>query len=51
MIIKNILFRLGQLAKKVRIIYLIARSTVDEIVWDQIQRKHQVVGATVGKRA
>ena len=33
-----------------RIIYLIARNTVDEIVWEQIQRKHQVVGATVGKK-
>lgn len=41
--------RLGQLAKTVRIIYMIARNTVDEIVWEQIQRKHQVVGATVGK--
>jgi SNF2 family DNA or RNA helicase len=40
--------RLGQLAKEVRIIYMIARNTVDEIVWEQIQRKHQVVGATVG---
>lgn len=41
--------RLGQTAKEVRIIYMIARNTVDEIVWEQIQRKHQVVGATVGK--
>ena len=41
--------RLGQLADEVRIIYLIARNTADEIVWEQIQKKHQVVGATVGK--
>jgi hypothetical protein len=33
----------------VRIIYIIARNTLDEIVWEQIQRKHQVVGATVGE--
>jgi hypothetical protein len=41
--------RLGQIAKEVRIIYIIARNTLDEIVWEQIQRKHQVVGATVGE--
>jgi hypothetical protein len=34
----------------VRIIYIIARNTLDEIVWEQIQRKHQVVGATVGEQ-
>jgi hypothetical protein len=43
--------RLGQIAKEVRIIYIIARNTLDEIVWEQIQRKHQVVGATVGEQA
>jgi hypothetical protein len=40
--------RLGQKSSSVRIIYLIARKTVDEIVWDQIQKKHNVLGATVG---
>lgn len=32
-----------------RIIYMIARGTLDENIWDQLQNKHQVVGATVGK--
>ena len=41
--------RLGQVAKVVRIIYMIARGTLDENIWDQLQNKHQVVGATVGK--
>ena len=40
--------RMGQLAKDVRIIYMIAKDTVDETVWNAVQKKHQVVGATVG---
>eukprot|EP01035_Chromulina_nebulosa_P020053 gene20053-26033_t len=40
--------RIGQKSSTVRIIYLIARNTADEIVWDQIQKKHNVIGATVG---
>eukprot|EP01038_Epipyxis_sp_PR26KG_P009322 gene9322-12559_t len=40
--------RLGQTSSKVRIIYLIARNTADDIVWEQIQKKHNVLGATVG---
>lgn len=41
--------RLGQKAEVVRIIVLVCRTTVDDVVWGQIQKKHQVVGATVGK--
>jgi hypothetical protein len=40
--------RLGQIAKEVRIIYITAIGTADDNVWNQLQSKHQVVGATVG---
>lgn len=42
--------RLGQKSASVRIIYLVARGSVDQIVWDQIQRKHNVLRSTVGMR-
>lgn len=40
--------RLGQSADVVRMIYMIAKGTMDEIVWKGIQSKHNVLGATVG---
>ena len=41
------IYRMGQ-DSSVRIIYIIAREPADDILWDQINRKHDVVGATVG---
>jgi hypothetical protein len=40
--------RLGQKSDHVKIIYLLARNTADDIVWDQIQKKNSVLGATIG---
>lgn len=40
--------RIGQKSNSVRIIYIIARDSADEIIWGEIQRKHSVLGATVG---
>lgn len=42
---------MGQKAEFVRIIYLLARETSDEIMWRQMLSKHEVLGATLGKRA
>jgi SNF2 family DNA or RNA helicase len=41
--------RIGQKSSAVRIVYAIAEGSADDIVWEQIQKKHSVVGATVGK--
>ena len=40
--------RIGQKAASVRIIYLIAKGTADDIIWETIQKKYNVLGATVG---
>lgn len=40
--------RLGQKSKRVKIVYIIASGTADDIVWRQIQRKHKTIEATVG---
>jgi hypothetical protein len=40
--------RIGQSASTVRIVYALARDTADDIVWQQIQKKLEVVGTTVG---
>ena len=44
-----VLFRIGQKSKDVKLVYLLARNTADDVVWDQIQRKYSVLGATVGE--
>eukprot|EP01041_Mallomonas_annulata_P007973 gene7973-16320_t len=40
--------RIGQSSKDVRIVYLIAKGTADDIVWEQIQKKHHMLDSTVG---
>ncbi len=41
--------RIGQLSKEVKLIYILARNTADDVVWEQIQKKYSVLGATIGK--
>ena len=41
---------IGQSSKDVRVIYIIAKGTADDIVWEQIQKKYQMLEATVGRR-
>lgn len=43
--------RIGQVSKSVRIIYLVARDTSDDIVLEQLQRKNSVLSSTVGSSA
>ena len=33
---------------KVRVVYILGKNTSDEVVWEQLQKKHSVVGSTVG---
>eukprot|EP00981_Chlorochromonas_danica_P015173 scaffold10764_cov159-Ochromonas_danica.AAC.27 len=40
--------RLGQAAEQVRIVYLLARNTADEIVWEMVQKKASILADTVG---
>lgn len=40
--------RLGQTCRSVRIIYVLAKGTGDEAMWEQVQKKHSVLDATVG---
>ena len=42
------LYRIGQ-NSNVKIIYLIAKGTSDEMMWEQLQRKQQMLDATVGQ--
>jgi hypothetical protein len=41
--------RIGQKSAEVRIIYLLGKNTADDIVWDQIQRKQNMLEATIGQ--
>jgi hypothetical protein len=41
--------RLGQTADLVRVIYIVARDTSDEIMWRQMQAKHDTLSATLGE--
>lgn len=40
--------RIGQKSTVVSIIYAIAENSADDIVWEQLQKKHSIVDATVG---
>ena len=40
--------RIGQKATSVNITYMVAKGTADDIIWETIQRKCNVLGATVG---
>jgi SWI/SNF-related matrix-associated actin-dependent regulator 1 of chromatin subfamily A len=39
--------RIGQ-TSDVRVIYLLARDTSDEVMWRQMQSKHEVLASTIG---
>lgn len=40
--------RIGQQSKEVKIIYMLARNTADDIVWSQLERKKTVLHETIG---
>jgi hypothetical protein len=40
--------RIGQSSEEVKIIYLLAKNTADDIVWEQIHRKQNMLEATIG---
>lgn len=40
--------RIGQKSKEVKIIYVLGRNTADDIVWEQIQKKQNMLEATIG---
>eukprot|EP01033_Poteriospumella_lacustris_P007095 gene7095-5103_t len=40
--------RIGQTSDEVKIIYILARNTADDIVWEQISRKQSMLEATIG---
>lgn len=41
--------RMGQTSNEVKIIYILARETADDIVWQQTEKKSSTIGATIGK--
>lgn len=42
------IYRIGQKEKEVKICYLLAKNTADDIVWENIKKKYSILGETIG---